>query len=239
MLRLVRLGALVAVVAAIAAPASAATLFLSDSARGWITAGAATNGTAATNNYLVGFCATTCANQNTEFRNWFQFSIPTLSDPVVAVHLIIDTGNVNTPDAFETYQLTSIPSSFVYSDLGTGTLYGSRDYTTGDAGSTGVDITLDAAAVAAIVSGTTFGIGGRITTLTSTPGTAELVFGFTGSLSNVQLEIITAPEPSAYGLVGAGLAGLWFIRRRRASQRSRPRHSLAAIIRRRKASISA
>jgi len=218
MLRLTRLALLGAVVSVTAAPASAATLFLTDSARGNITAGAVTNGTAATNNYLVGFCALTCApgNQNIEFRNWFQFSIPTLGAPVMAVHLIIDTGNVNTPDAFETYQLTSIPSSFVYSDLGTGTVYGSRSYTNGDAGSTGVDIQLNAAAVAAIVSGATFGIGGRITTLTGTPGTAELVFGFTGSLSNVQLEIITTPEPDAYGLVGTGLAVLWFLRRRRA-----------------------
>lgn len=217
MLRLIRLGLFVAVAAAIAAPAGAATILLTDSARGDITAGGVTNGTAATNNYLVGFCALTCApgNQNIEFRDWFQFSIPTLGAPVLAVHLIIDTGNVNTPDAFETYQLTSIPSSFVYSDLGTGTLYGSRAYTNGDAGSTGVDITLNAAAVAAIVSGTTFGIGGRITTLTSTPGTAELVFGFTGPSSVVQLEIVTAPEPGAYGLVAAGLAGLWFFRRRR------------------------
>jgi len=129
MLKLIRLGVLAAAGATIAAPASAATLFLTDSARGNITAGAVTNGTAPTNNYLVGFCALTCApgNQNIEFRNWFQFSIPTLGAPVLAVHLIIDTGNVNTPDAFETYQLTSIPSSFVYSDLGTGTLYGSRD----------------------------------------------------------------------------------------------------------------
>jgi hypothetical protein len=35
-------------------------------------------------------------------------------------------------------------------------------------------------------------------------------------LDNLTISLTTTPEPSAYGLVAAGLAGLWFLRRRRA-----------------------
>ncbi len=71
-----------------------------------------------------------------------------------------------------TYQITSIPSVFGFNDLGTGTVYGSRVYTAADGANspahpegTSQSITLDVAGISAIVSNTTFGIGGRITTL--------------------------------------------------------------------------
>ena len=35
-------------------------------------------------------------------------------------------------------------------------------------------------------------------------------------LDNLTISLTTTPEPGAYGLVAAGLAGLWFLRRRRA-----------------------
>jgi hypothetical protein len=34
-------------------------------------------------------------------------------------------------------------------------------------------------------------------------------------LDNLTISLTTTPEPSAYGLVAAGLAGLWLLRRRR------------------------
>jgi hypothetical protein len=81
-------------------------------------------------------------------------------------------------------------------------------------------ITLDAAGIAAILSDTTFGIGGRITTLGASP-TNEFIFDSsgTGVCPNciAQLQITTqstVPEPETYGLIVAGFAALWAVRRR-------------------------
>jgi hypothetical protein len=189
---------------------------LDAASRGWLQPVAPfNNGTSAGNNYLAGFCGPgDCVSNSSEFRDFFQFSIPSLSDTIVSARLLLDTVVVITPDPSETYQVTSIPTSFVFADLGTGTLYGSAAYTTSDT-DTNKAITLNAAALAAIVSGTTFGVGGRITTLSGQTAVDELIFGNSASNNTTRLEITTSdvPEPANWILLGIGLVAVALKRR--------------------------
>jgi hypothetical protein len=163
-----------------------------------------------------------------EFRDFFTFAIPQLDGPVISAVLTLSTAGVSTADSPSmNYQITSIPSVFGFTDLGTGTAYGSRVYAAAD-GPTGPgnpegtnqSIPLDAAGIAAILSNTTFGIGGRITTLGSNP-TNEFIFDSSGSgvcpkcIAELQITTqATVPEPETYDLIAAGLAALWARRRR-------------------------
>jgi hypothetical protein len=163
-----------------------------------------------------------------EFRDFFTFAIPQLDGPVISAVLTLSTAAVSTEDsASMTYQIASTPAVFGFADFGTGTVYGSRVYTQAD-GATGPtnpsgtnqSITLDAAGIAAILSNTTFGIGGRITTPGSNP-TNEFIFDSSGSgvcpTCIAELRITTqstVPEPETYGLFAAGFAALWALRRR-------------------------
>jgi hypothetical protein len=122
-----------------------------------------------------------------EFRDFFTFAIPQLDGPVISAILKLSSAGVSTVDSPSMiYQITSIPSMFGFNDLGTGTFYGSRVYTAADGANSpahpeGTDqsIILDAAGIAAIISNTTFGIGGRITTIGPNP-TNEFIFDSSG-----------------------------------------------------------
>lgn len=155
-----------------------------------------------------------------EFRDFFTFAIPQLDGPVISAVLTLNSGGVGAADsASMTYQITSIPSAFGFTDLGTGTVYGSRVYTAADQ-LTNQSISLDAAGIAAILSNTTFGIGGRITSLGANPAN-EFVFDSSGigvcpaCISQLQITTrATVPEPEMCGLFAAGFAALSIIRRR-------------------------
>ena len=219
------------VFAALAENAHASVLVVNDATRGWVTPSTDSGLGLAGNNYRAGFCPGPpggCMGGPAEFRDFFTFAIPQLDGPVISAVLTLSTAGVSTVDsASMSYQITSIPSVFAFTDLGTGTVYGSRVYTQADGASnpsnpagTNQSITLDAAGIAAILSNTTFGIGGRITTLGSSP-TSEFIFDSSGSgvcpTCIAELQITTAttvPEPGTYGLFAAGCAALWALRRR-------------------------
>ena len=59
---------------------------LDAASRGWLQPVAPfNNGTSAGNNYLAGFCGPgDCVSNSSEFRDFFQFSIPSLSDTIVS-----------------------------------------------------------------------------------------------------------------------------------------------------------
>lgn len=183
------------------------------------------------NNYRAGFCPGPpggCIGGPAEFRDFFTFDIPQLDGPVISAVLTLSTVGVSTADSASiTYQITSIPSVFGFNDLGTGTVYGSRVYTGADGANspaapegTNQSITLDAAGIAAILSNTTFGIGGRVTTLGGNP-TSEFILDSSGRgvcphcIAELQITTqSTVPEPETYGLLAAGFAALWIFRRR-------------------------
>ena len=210
--------------------AHGSVLVVSDSTRGWFTPGT-TSGAIAGGNYRAGFCPAPpggCMSGPAEFRDFFTFAIPVLDGPVVSAVLTLSTAGASTADSPSmTYQITSSPSVFGFTDLGTGTVYGSRVYTAADGANnpanpagTNQSITLDAAGIAAILSNTTFGIGGRVTTLGSSP-TSEFIFDSSGSgvcpTCIAELHVTTqstVPEPETYGLFAAGFAALWALGRR-------------------------
>lgn len=195
-----------------AGAASGSVITLDAAARGWLqTVPPFNNGDLPSNNYIAGFCGPSdCVSHSGEFRDFFEFAIPDFSGAVVGARLLLDTGDVFTPDPSETYQVTSIPTVFSFADLGTGAMYGSRVYFPSDSG-TNQAITLNDAALAAIVPSTTFGVGGRVTTLSGQMAVDEHVFGSTQFVATSRLEITTitvVPEPAAWIGLAPGLAAL-------------------------------
>jgi hypothetical protein len=213
---------------ALAPCAAASTVLLTATAQGWVTA-TRNNGAFADNSYLAGNCgAGDCYTG--EFRNFFQFGIPKLDGLVLSATLLLDTRyEALRQSPSIAYQVTSAGPDLGFSDLGVGTLYGSRTYTAADQYQV-EGIALDAAALAAIqeAAGGTFVLGGRVTSaaLFSSTQPDQLVFG--RSDAPQQLQIVTAsapmmllssqsaapaPEPASAVLLGAG--GLLVTLRRR------------------------
>jgi hypothetical protein len=201
---------------ACAPAATAATILLTATGQGWMTATAG-NGALPSNNYIAGNCgAGDCYTG--EFRNFFEFGIPQLSGPVLSATLLLDTRyEAMSQSPSITYQVTSVPTDFLFSDLGGGTLYGSRTYTAGDQYQV-TRIDLDAAALAGIrqAAGGTFILGGRVTSSVAFgPATPDqLIFG--RSDAPQQLRIVTGyapaffsptavPEPAPAALLAAGV----------------------------------
>jgi hypothetical protein len=179
--------------------------------------------TDANTSYTVGNSA------GTEWRNFFTFSLASLApnEQVVSATLQLRKWWYYSTDPTENvgFYDVSTPttalnnndgfSAAIFNDLGTGTSYGS--VSVAQAGSTTdiVDVSLNAAARAAIASaaGGSFSIGGSCLTC----GTGQTVFGTSNAAGIQQLVVQTAPipEPSTYAMLGVGLAALAFLRRRK------------------------
>jgi hypothetical protein len=126
-------------------------------------------------------------------HNWFAFSLPVLTQNVVAASLRFHTGSIGSPGTVEKFQLwdvsTPVPvltaggnSLAIYQDLASGVDFGSRTFVPSDANLFGT-VNLSPAAVDAInaASGDYFALGGSITTLDSPQ--QEFLFGGTSGSS--------------------------------------------------------
>ncbi|WP_308411364.1 Calx-beta domain-containing protein, partial [Cylindrospermopsis raciborskii] len=148
-------------------------------------------------NYLVGDSQLSDAKL---YRNWFSFNLPTLNAPIVSAQLKLKTFDYESLHTNETYELrevtTSIPiliaggsgKTAIYTDLGDGTVYGSRVYTNAD-DNLHRTIDLNGAAISALTAkiGQAFALGGLVTSLDGIDNT-ERVFGFSDPVSgDVQL----------------------------------------------------
>jgi hypothetical protein len=201
-------------------PARAASFSIASDARGFV--GATTrNGTAATNNYAVGQ-----SSSLSEIRNFFQFSLPTFAGTVTSARLRLDTGRVVINQASPIdYQITSLAELPDSTDdlplLGTGSLYGARGFTTADS-FTFVSIDLNSAGVAALTSGGTFRVSGRVTNATFDAGLPNhLVFGMSPDRQvflDFDTVVAAVPEPASWAMLitGFGLTGAVMRRRRMA-----------------------
>lgn len=185
------------------------------SRRGWVSETGELNDTTT---YIAGFNP----QEPGEFRNFFEFD-PVFSGTVAAATLILETGGFESPDPSETFQVTSIPASFTFADLGTGTAYGTREYSEADdCGADGAGVTirrivLNPDAIAQIASGQTFRLGGRITTLSGQDTQYEFVFSaWDCTSSSAKLELVLGdPQPGdidANGAADALTDGLLYLR---------------------------
>ena len=144
-------------------------------------------------NYIVG-------DYNSVYRNWMAFNLPTFTTPVTSAKLQIKAYQYSSADPSETYELRDVTTpvstliaggsglTSIYNDLGDGTIYGSRNFTSADSNQT-VTFDLNSALVSALnaKSGQAFALGGQITTLDST-NNGEYIYAFSfGSSGDVQL----------------------------------------------------
>jgi hypothetical protein len=197
---------------------------------GWYqsTTGSNSQGLVSSPNYFAGEFPNT---NGFNYNNFFVFNISGVTGTILSATLSIDDGGTgavvggpltfnvgSVVDSAASVENTS-PSTTVFSDLASGTLFGS------DSGITSpgtVLINLDGAALTALGSaGTGFVFGGYITPILD--GSNHFLFTNPFNPSDpspvVTLSIVTtsgAPEPASVALMGAGLVGLFLLARRRA-----------------------
>jgi hypothetical protein len=217
-LRLVRVSAvtLLALVVLPVSIAQAAIITLDPTARGVYFAQGNSSGGTPTSSYVVG------ENIPPEIRDFFAFSLSSVTDPVVSATMTFALSDVGygSPDATETLSffdyLGSIPALVSgtagvagFNDLGTGAVFGTRVFSAADNNQT-ITIALSANALSSINAalGGPWAFGGALTTL----GNPSLEFLFGNSLGRTsQLTLETAPgvpEPALLTLLGLSVAGV-------------------------------
>ena len=187
---------------------SADVITINAANRGWFEEQGGNNGNSPNQNYIIGNCGLGDCEDG-EFRSWFQFQIPALPGPIASARLIYDTADVLVEQGPSmTLTVTSLPAFFGFSNLGTGTFYGTRDYTIADDETT-QSISLSAAALTDIEASQlgVFGTSGRLTAGASFGPTLpnQYIFGRSVGSDLTKLEITTVPEPTALALLGIGL----------------------------------
>lgn len=195
----------------------AAVINVEAAGRGWIETNNSNNGNTPTNNYLAG-------SIDSPFRNHFDFAIPSFTGALDSASFVLrnDFQTESHAGATHTYSLYSLGAygSYNFSDIGSGTVYGS--VTISSVGI--VSVTLNASAIADIsaAQGSTFSLGGVHSG--ELLGGSNYDFGFSlgADASATQLILNTSsaavPEPTTLAIfgLGAGIAGLKARRRKRA-----------------------
>ncbi len=161
--------------------------------RGWYQE-AGTHGPTNTN-YLTGFADDGTSEQ--AFRSFFVFSIPALApgETILSAELRLDNpnGGYVSPDATETLQFHQVSTPIgtltagtggtaAYTDLGDGTVFGSRTVSGADDG-TAIVVPLNSAFISQVTAaaGSQLAVGGQLTTLARTPGIVEGIFAFSNA----------------------------------------------------------
>jgi hypothetical protein len=145
--------------------------------RGWYRSVGTANAASATSNYIVGLCGTdACGEPDNLYHDYFVFAIP-VGIVITSAALLLDVPAGNgfiSPSAAETYTVYDVTTPIgslgtdsvaTYTDLGSGTVYGSRNYTAADKGTT-TTVPLNPAALAFLNAhlGQTIAFGGALQT---------------------------------------------------------------------------
>lgn len=208
-------GALAAIVAFGAGQSDASVITLDASARGWHFADGRSNGRAPMNNTFTGW-----GHDTNDVNSWFGFDLSAVLGTVVAVELLLDIDDYESPDDSETLllrdvatppgMLGTVDSVPMFHDLMTGSIYGTHSFTSADPGHL-VAISLNAAGVADVDAaiGGLWEVGGHLSTL-SRRGPYEAIFWASwGDPSTTRLRITTVPEPGSVAMLCLGLALLF------------------------------
>jgi hypothetical protein len=162
-------------------------------------------------------------------RNFFVFDVPAgVTIPAARVRLFNPASpgpGYDSADPTETFALFDVTTPITmlrgqggvaaYTDLGTGTVFGSATVSSADNGKF-VTVELNPAALAALdaARGGQFAVGGAITTIGGPPRRTQNVFGWTPATAvpgNTVLEIV--PEPGAAAVMSVLCAGSLLKRR--------------------------
>ena len=192
----------------------AAVINVDTAGRGWLTPAGGNNGNSYVNDYIAG------EFDSDSYRNHFDFAIPTFTGTLDSATLVLNNvgGHYGSTHTYSLYSLGAY-GSYGFSDIGSGTGYGSVTISSGGI----VSVTLNASAIADIsaAQGGTFSLGGVHSGEIS--GSMNFDFGnIFGDASSTQLILNTSsaavPEPTTLAIfgIGAGIAGLKARRRKRA-----------------------
>ena len=189
-----------------------------DSARGWITSTGLNNSNTAAGSYFAGYMS------GFHERDHFDFVIPRFNGTLLSVTLELiepTAGHGGVPTTYSVYSLGAF-GSYAYSNIGTGTVYGTTSLNvTSDL--TVVSIALDAAAVAAVTAdeGHTFSLGGVDSGELSSGPTNNYDFANSGGTNLAALVFTMTPEPGSLALLLAAGTVAVALRARRGSRGQR------------------
>lgn len=201
-------------------PATASTLTITAIASGFCSDSNGSFCTGPNTNYIAGSFPMGAPTK--EYRDFFVFDLAAVQGKIIDARLDIWKPSFdmspNLTDVFAVFDVTTDVSTLIsvppgslghfdiFSDLGTGTVYGSTTYIPSESNVI-VSLNLNTSAVSAMnsVGGGLFAVGGAVQNVVS--GDFQYIFGDTRGPADVKLTLTTTadvPEPRSSALVAAG-----------------------------------